>query len=518
MSLENYKLSIPEKERVRVHNLLLQAEKLANICHYEVNIKTNEVYLSDQGYSILGMEVDGDVLLTKESLFDLVVSEDKKRVVDGFTELVRTQEPIEITFKVTALDGKVKVLKNSCRINHLDVQNNPTVVFGVAQDVTEITEANNSLQTLNQELEDRVNERTLALHKSQELYSLIARNFPNGEINVFDRELNYVFAEGNELYKRGITSEMLIGTSFLNRLDKSIRAQVKEKLNGVFNGENAHFELKLKDKVFMIFAVGLSNEKQEVDRIMMVTQNITGQKIAEENTKRALEKEQSVNDLKSRFLSMASHQFRTPLTSSMNSANLLSKYVGTTGNEEKKLKHIERIKNAIHHLTNILDDFLSVDRLTDGKIILEPSAMDAETEIKAMIEQLEGILRKDQKIVFKFSGNKDFNHDMKMLTHVFNNLISNASKYSDEGSKIHVEVKNNDYMHISIKDEGIGIPLEDQPNLFGRFFRANNVSNIKGTGLGLNIVKNYIDLANGEITFVSSEKGTEFNIKLPQLT
>jgi len=228
----------------------------------------------------------------------------------------------------------------------------------------------------------------------------------------------------------------------------------------------------------------------------------------------ALEKEKELNELKSRFVSMASHEFRTPLSTVLSSAYLVSKY--TTGEEQpQRDKHIQRIVSSVNMLTDILNDFLSVGKIEEGKI----QVRFAEFDIKDFMHQLEAemhpIFKKDQKINYSHIGPEIVMLDPTMLKHIVMNLVSNAIKFSSEGAVIEVktETKENGDVLLAIKDNGMGIPTEDQEHLFERFFRGGNVTNIQGTGLGLHIVTKYVELMNGTITCNSKEnEGTEFLI------
>ena len=205
------------------------------------------------------------------------------------------------------------------------------------------------------------------------LYRMIARNFPNGVINVLDSQLNYVFVEGQELYKNGITNETLVGTSYLERLNPDYKTTIKKHLTQALDGIDTSFELETEKGVYNISAVGLKEVDDTISQVLVVEQNITKQKNAELEMIKALDKERELNELKSRFVSMASHEFRTPLTTVLSSANLMTKYAQNSDFEERQEKQIGRIKNSVRQLTNLLEDFLSIEKLEAGKISISPS-------------------------------------------------------------------------------------------------------------------------------------------------
>jgi len=396
-----------------------------------------------------------------------------------------------------------------------DKEGNQTIIW--VNDITKRKKAEKKLIELNTVLEYKVLERTQELKESQRMYKLIARNYPNGVINVFDKDLNYVFVEGKEMFKKGITGKMLIGTSFLDRIQPKLRSEIKEKMLSVFKGKNISYELKIDGRTYMINLVGLHDLEDNITQILMVTQNITKLKRAEEGILDSLKKEQYLNELKSRFVSMASHEFLTPLTSIMNSTTLLSKYIGGSTNEIKQQRNIDRIKSSVIHLTTILNDFLSLDMLEEGKVEFHCSKFNLPHYSHDIINDVKNLLKEGQNIDYEHTGEDLVYLDENMLKNIFYNLLSNAIKYSNENDSISIKtiVKDNK-LTLIIEDTGIGIPKEEQKQLFERFFRANNVENIQGTGLGLNIVNKYVKIAGGTITFKSeSNKGTMFKVKLP---
>jgi len=404
----------------------------------------------------------------------------------------------------------------SISLSSIVVDDQP-LVMALISDITDRVKAKQKLENLNVELEQKVIERTRELRESQQMYKLIAQNFPNGVINVFDKNLNYVFVEGMEMFNKGISGEMLIGTSFLKRINPLIRKELKENLMNVFKGHNISFESKIEDKIYMINAVGLHDTDNNISQILMVTQNITNLKKAENQTKQALDKERELNELKTRFVSIASHEFRTPLTTIMNSVSLLSKHIGNEDTTEKQYDHINRVKKSVHNLTNILNDFLSLDKLDGGNVESHSSELNLTRFFREMIDSLEVITKKGQRIIDEYKGVESVIVDKQALTNIFNNLISNAIKYSRENTTIKLSIiVEDEVLSVTVKDEGMGILKNDQDKIFERFFRTKEAFNTQGTGLGLNIVKKYVEVANGVIDFESRyRRGTTFKVKIP---
>lgn len=256
---------------------------------------------------------------------------------------------------------------------------------------------------------------------------------------------------------------------------------------------------------------------RDLERQIIEREKIEKELIAsKEETQKALQKEIQLNELKSRFVSMASHEFRTPLATILSSISLIDRYHDPE-NKEKRIKHINRIKSNVGNLTNILNDFLSLSKLEEGKIGNKPSEFDLFKVLLEVIEEMTSQAKDGQVIQFESEGEPNVEMDEHLLKNIIMNLISNAIKYSPMNSSIGVKVKNIDgKAFISVSDQGMGIPMEEQKHLFQRFFRANNATNIQGTGLGLSIVQKYIELMQGSIEFESKEgEGTIFSLILP---
>ncbi len=243
-------------------------------------------------------------------------------------------------------------------------------------------------------------------------------------------------------------------------------------------------------------------------------------KAREKELQRALGRERELNELKSRFLSMASHEFKTPLSTVLSSTEIIELYA-TTEQQPKRERHTQRIKAAVEQLTEVLNDFLSLSQLEQGDVQYNPKPIDVRALLSTSIETSEGQLKPGQRVIMEVADEpRTIEGDPKLLRHVLVNLISNAAKYSDPGMDVDIVAEQDeDQYTISVTDHGIGIPKEDQQHLFDRFFRARNVENVKGTGLGLNIVKHYTDLMGATVNFTSElGKGSTFTILLPQNT
>lgn len=255
----------------------------------------------------------------------------------------------------------------------------------------------------------------------------------------------------------------------------------------------------------------------DVTGVVLAFQDMTQRQRAEAEIHRALAKEKELNELKSHFISTTSHEFRTPLSSILSSAELLEHY-GHKWVEQKKIEHLHRIQTSAESMTQLLDDVLLVNQVEAGKLEFKPAPLNLLQFCRDLAEEMQLIAEAKHTINFVSQGectNACF--DEKLLRHILTNLLSNALKYSPIGSTVHFNLICDQQVAIfCIKDNGIGIPIADQAQLFQSFYRASNVGTTSGTGLGLTIVKQSVDLHGGEITFTSEVGvGTTFTVTIP---
>jgi len=256
---------------------------------------------------------------------------------------------------------------------------------------------------------------------------------------------------------------------------------------------------------------------QERLNLVRVT-DISEHKRAEAQTLAALEREQELNILKTQFISMASHEFRTPLTTIMGSAELL-RYAGHKWSEEKRQRHFEQIKTTVQHMANLVEDVLLISRADSDRLPFHPQPVDLSQLCQTLIDDLALADQNRHQFQFSTSGQPYPGlYDQHLLRQIVTNLISNALKYSPEHSTVKIRlIYHHDGIALEVQDQGIGIPQTEQERLFQSFYRATNVGNRQGTGLGLVIVKKAVDMHNGHIDVESTEgKGTLFKVWLPR--
>ncbi|WP_372916721.1 ATP-binding protein [Salegentibacter sp.] len=319
------------------------------------------------------------------------------------------------------------------------------------------------------------------------------------------RELFGVRKDGSQVpVEAGLNPFSIDGEDFVMSLivDITVRKENQRRIREL----NAELEDKIKIRT-----------KELRETVEDLEKEISKRKEAEKRIKLALKQEKELNELKTKFLSLVSHEFKTPLSGILTSATLAGKYV-TGEQQEKREKHLRTIKDKVHYLNNILNDFLSLERLESGNVNYKYSSFSLNKVINDVVYNANVTLKYGQEIEYpKDLDEVTLYQDEKILDLVLSNLIGNAIKYSPENSTIHFKIENNDNMVIfEVSDEGMGIPAKDQKHIFERYFRAENALLNQGTGIGLNIVKVHVENMGGKIHFESEEnKGSTFTVQLP---
>lgn len=367
----------------------------------------------------------------------------------------------------------------------------------------ELTHALREIERLQRELQTEINERKSLekkLANRRSLQELVLRNFPGTRAFVFDKDFKDLLWEGKPL------------DPFLPFNDDLV-----SKLKKTFEGESVDFEVRFNEKFYHITTVPLASRGNPVKMILCVIRDFTERKAMEEGLVHALKKEKELGELKSRFVTMASHEFRTPLTMILSSTFLIETSLPENF-ETERILHTNRIKRAVNNLTLILNEFLSLEKLEQNKVLVVNADVNIPEFIQDTLSEMEVIKREKQIINYHHVGEKWIAKiDHHLMWSIVTNLTSNSLKYSKTGDTIEITSEiNASSLVLTVQDTGIGIPQDEQQFIFGRFFRARNATNIEGTGLGLHIIQKYIHLLKGTITFQSQlDEGTTFTVTLP---
>lgn len=363
-------------------------------------------------------------------------------------------------------------------------------------------------------------------------------------IIVFDKKMKIVLSNqpANEMFEY---ENSIIGknVSLLLKNDTLIKSYIKNPTANSFknsseiigvknNGEHIYLELSfgkmeyLNEFYYKVLLTDIDERKKKEEEINALNvqleeevkmSNKELQKVIEQ-LKKSLNKEKELNILKTRFIALASHEFKTPLSAILSSTELMAKYADLE-NVEKQQEHLQKVKVMVARLNDMLDDLLTLENIEAGEVKPNYKLFEFKNLIEEVVNNTKPLLKENQVLQIENANSEVIYQDPNIVKIVLNNLINNAIKYSGENSHIIVSFKSNkSNFYISIKDNGIGIPSNEQNLIFNRFFRAKNALYYPGTGIGLNIVKGYVNSLKGTISFKSTENnGTVFNVQLPKV-
>jgi len=387
-------------------------------------------------------------------------------------------------------------------------------------DISERKRLESELKEYQLNLEKKIEERTKELKYSEEKYRTLAENMEE-YIARLDENNNIIYSNKALLKLTSAEKNKVLGKSLFDlHYEEEITnfKKIKDVIEKVRRtGKTQKLETLMPWGIWIewTFEPEFKFEKKG-GNILILGHDITKIKKAEESLKQALIKERELSNLKTRFISTVSHEFRTPLTSILSSVEML-KYYGSKWDEKKKEEHYSRIKEAISRLTEMMDDVLTISRKQSGKMKLNVKKDNLKKFLNSLTEQMKNILTEKQ--IFEMNyllDTEEFLFDRNILSYILTNLLSNAIKYTPQGKIIFNVEKEKNWLKFEITDEGIGIPEEDLKNIFAPFHRANNTGKIGGTGLGLTIVKENVQLHKGIISLKSKiNEGSTFIVKIP---
>lgn len=366
-----------------------------------------------------------------------------------------------------------------------------------------------------------------SLRSSQELFSRVFDNVPVGVALSRMKDGHYISVNPYFASMLDFAPQDMIGRSSveLKIIDSSSRANYVDKIVKHLP-ETVKIEQKLKTRSGRSVDVLVSSQVVKLtdeDALLTIIVDITAIKRSErermqiEMLQSELDNQREVIELKERFISGVSHEFRSPLTIMLSGTGILRLH-DAKFNPQQRIERLEKIETQIHYLSDLLDRVLTISKARAGKFQFMPRPIDIIRYCRELLEDFR--LTDNNKHIFVFEAVGDFDNasmDEKLIQHILMNLISNAVKYSPEGKTVRMRLERvaNDVV-IEVADEGIGIPEEEQNQVFEPFFRSKNAETIKGTGLGLSIAKESVDTHNGQITWQSQPGvGTTFIVRLP---
>lgn len=454
-------------------------------------------YSSPQVYNILGYKPEQVIGKTP---FDLMTAQEAWRVGNLFSFITENQQPFK-NIETTKIHqaGHPVILERSA-VPIFDGDGKFCGYRGIDREITERKQAEGMLR-----------QQALAF---ENIYDGIIITDNEGHIVDWNPSAERMF---------GYTKEEVLGksTEFLHTPEESavITQEIVETVKhyGRWTGEIKFIGKNGTQGVCETVFVPVYNDASDQIAAIGVNHDITQRKQAQVEILNALSKEKELNQLKSRFISMASHDFRTPLSAIMISSDLLKAYSHRL-TEDKKLDHLNQIQASVRRMTLLLDDILWMGKATSGKIDFKPQKVNLEELCQEVLDEIAIADCNKHQFIYKFHAESSLvEMDRKLIQQMLSNLLSNAVKYSPNGGEIKVNIIcKNESAIFQVADSGIGIPCSDQVRLFDGFQRASNVGNISGTGLGLAIVKNVVDLHRGNIEIDSTEGvGTTITVSIP---
>ncbi|MCI4668248.1 MAG: PAS domain-containing protein [Bacteroidia bacterium] len=530
-ALENHqneqRIKAHEIEITKNHTILRQAELLGKLGSFEWDFVKDKLILTSGLKLILGLEEDeylpelNDILaqIFPEDLYFLTY-----KVGQALT--LPNQKNIQFIedFRVLSKADEQKYVNSTGEI-FFDSQGAPLKMVGVVQDISQQKAAEAAISRLNEELEQKVILRTEELAISQEKYRLISENISDlileierdGEYSYVSKSLKSILGyEPSEFAK--LKSSDLLHPDDYPRVVKDY-----EKTFGMAKNQfRSEFRVRHLDGhyVWLESDIKISlHSPTPPYPILASCRDITQRKLMQQEKEEALKQEKKLMEMQAKFVSIASHQFRTPLSVIRSNVELLDmiREQGKLSEKARNFRKIcERLNGEVDHLTSLMDDILEMGRIEQGNITAHMKCVDLLNLIDLIISHEAKILGPDRNVEFSVEGEPyNLMLDPHLLTNVLINVLSNAFKYSQGAKDPEIRlVYGEENTSLSVVDYGIGIPTEEQERLFESWFRASNTNGIRGTGLGLSISKKFIEAMGGDISFKSElGKGTTFYIK-----
>lgn len=382
-------------------------------------------------------------------------------------------------------------------------------------------------------IQNDVTERVRAEEERNHLATIFNESL--NEIYVFDGEtLKFIKVNRGAIENIGYTHEALLEMTpldlkvtlnenefrekYTNPLVEGKKERIKfesvhRRKDGTLYPVNVHLQIsRLRESpVFVAIVADITEQKNYLSKLEKTVEERTSQLQA------ALSKEKELNELKTKFLTLVSHEFKTPLSGISTSVMLLEKYTRTE-EQDKRNRHLDIIRDKVHYLNNILNDFLSIERLESGTVSYKNNQFKLSKVINEVVYNANMLLKEGQHINYPDNiDDMEMYQDERIIELILTNVVQNAVKYSSKESKIDIKIKeDNGNTIIEVKDYGIGIPKKDLENIFTRYFRAENVLNMQGTGIGLNIAKTHLENLGGSIALASKEnEGTTVTLTIP---
>lgn len=482
-------------------------------------------------YQVIAPDLDIEVSeLCLEQFFDLCILD--ARTLDKRWKWVQAkreaEQPVLLPFLLITSRQDVGMVTRQLWQNIDDLVTKPIEKVELQAQVEILLRSRQlslELKAVNEKLEAEVTQRqhlVSALAKNEAKFRALVQNSAD-IITVLDGDGTVTYQSPCSINVLGFDAEELEGKHFFDYIHSddvtNAIASFQASLNNPGKTHISEYRFRHQDNSwhYLESKINFPGIGSDLNGVIVNSRDITDRKQVETEIRNALTQAQELNELKSRFVSMVSHEIRNPLNSVLAATEILERY-SEQWSPEKKQEFFQRVKNGVRKMTDLLDDVLFMGRVETGRLEVKPVPFDLEKFCRDLIKEIRLSTGSQHAIAFVSQGQcADAYLDKKLLGHILTNLLSNAVKYSPQGGTIDFKLACQDGKVIfQIQDRGIGIPPEDMERLFESFHRASNVKNIPGTGLGLAIVKRCLDLQKGKISVTSEVgKGTTFTITLP---
>ena len=433
-------------------------------------------------------------------------------------------EPLHTWFEVSAYPSEDN---NGVTVYFRDVSERKAMEHALHEAVdtleSSVRQRTTALTVTNDRLRREIHERKAAQQAQQRLVDILEATGDLVGIVDSDGTITYLNAAGLRLL--GYTGDSLPEQLQIRDITPTwaYKKLVHEALNvaireGIWMGETAILSVDGQEIPLSQVVIVHADDDGNMMYTSTIARDITVMKAHEESLRNALNTERELNEMKSHFMSMVSHEFRTPLTAIHSSADLLHRY-GTRMDEEKRTSYLNQIRAQVKYLTEMIEEIRTLGRVREGKLIFQPEPVDFEEFCQLIVQEIGMTSGLEADLIVQIDGIAyPLEIDKTLMRQVLSNLLNNAAKYSDTGTAIHLTLSYYpSFLRIRVQDKGIGIPAEDHKHLYEIFYRGANVGTIQGTGIGLAIVKQGVDAHNGSITMQSDvDEGTTFTMTLPR--
>lgn len=466
------------------------------------NILTDQMTWSKNFHHVLGLATEGWDQSYK-SFMGMIHPEDRDRVVQKVEQILPKRQNYEDEFRIILPNGNVRWLSRLGQVFH-DETDRPVRMAGLDLDITDRKQVELAL----------IEERNFISAILEAVNALIAVFDAQGRFVRFNRACEQMTGYSLE----EVQGQYIWDLFLIPEEVEQVQSMIQELQAGQFPNESEHSWLTQDGNRHLIswFNTVILDTDGSIKHIISIGIDITDRKRAED-MRRALEREQALSELRLRFFSMASHEFRTPLSTILLTAQILESSA-QGWSQDKRTRNLQRIVSAAKEMRQMLDDILTINRAETGRLEFAPTSLELNAFCQHMLQEMQLYATSLHTLVFSSQSETEWAlMDDKLLRYILSNLLSNSVKYSPQGGEIDLEIiRNAEAILFKVYDTGIGIPLSDQPHLFEAFHRGANVESIPGSGLGLTVAKKCVELHGGRITFTSEVGvGTTFTVMIP---